>query len=61
MSFLRLIDNHIINVPVIQRDYVQGRETDVVTEIRKQFVKDLLFYISDNSQSNNIDYVYGIV
>lgn len=61
MSFIKLINKYIVNVPVIQRDYAQGRITDDVTEIRKQFVKDLLFYISDDSQSHNIDYVYGTV
>lgn len=61
MSFLELITRYVVNIPVIQRDYAQGRNSDEVKGIREQFVKDLLYFISDNGQSHNIDYVYGTV
>lgn len=52
-----------IEIPEIQRDYVQGRKNDRVTAIREKFVKDLLSHIDiNNSKSNNplhLDFVFG--
>lgn len=61
MSFLQLIDEYNIFIPVIQRDYAQGRISDDVTKIRKDFVRDLLLFICDNTQPHYIDFVYGTI
>ena len=62
MTFLQMIDDYKIVIPVIQRDYAQGRETERVTEIRKNFVKNLISYIKDPSQQfHDLDYIYGTV
>lgn len=61
MSFLQLIEKYKILVPVIQRDYAQGRQTEDVQKIREDFVHDLLCYIKDNSHPHQVDFVYGTV
>lgn len=60
MSFLELIERYNILVPIIQRDYAQGRMEEQVDEIRKAFVKDLLSYITDG-KNHSIDFVYGTI
>lgn len=63
MSFLQLIDNYNIVIPVIQRDYAQGRaDDDHVTEVRKNFVKNLISYLRDAEKaSHDLDFIYGTV
>lgn len=60
MSFLQLIDRYMILIPVIQRDYAQGRQTEDVIKIREDFVHDLLCFIKDNTP-HYVDFVYGTV
>ena len=62
MTFLELIDRYSVVIPVIQRDYAQGRLTEKITELRENFVKDLLGYIEDDERkSHDLDAVYGSV
>ena len=63
MSFLQLVDKYNIVVPVIQRDYAQGRTDDEhVIEVRKNFVKNLISYLRDNDESSHdLDFIYGTV
>ena len=63
MSFLQLIDKCHIVIPVIQRDYAQGRTDDEhVTEVRKNFVKNLISYLRDTEiSSHDLDFIYGTV
>lgn len=47
-----------ISIPIIQRDYAQGRKDQ--EEVRETFVKALLAYITDATEaSHNLDFVYG--
>ncbi len=63
MSFLQLVDKYNIVVPVIQRDYAQGRTDDEhVIEVRKNFVKNLISYLRDKDEfSHDLDFIYGTV
>ena len=63
MSFLQLIEKYNIVIPVIQRDYAQGRtDDDHVTEVRKNFVKNLISYLRDaEKSSHDLDFIYGTV
>lgn len=59
-SFLSLIkDDQIkIEIPIIQRDYAQGRES--ATDIRNQFVETIFEHL--NSRTNlHLDFIYGDV
>lgn len=57
-SFYELISEYIIEAPIIQREYAQGRTTDKVKSIRKRFVTDLVKAIT-NDQEIHLGFVYG--
>ena len=50
ITFWQLIEGNKIEVPVIQRDYAQGREEDKVNAIRKDFVNDLISALEDKDK-----------
>lgn len=45
-----------INIPIIQRDYAQGREDN--KELREEFIGKL-FYHLETKQGLKLDFVYG--
>ncbi|MCI5208368.1 MAG: DUF262 domain-containing protein [Candidatus Electrothrix sp. ATG2] len=55
-SFYSLIDKFRIEIPIIQRDYAQGRED--VGEIRKNFLRALRETFSDKKLIM-LDFIYG--
>lgn len=62
MSFLQLINRYSIVIPVIQRDYAQGRSDEHATEVRKNFVRNLISYVRDvNGCSHDLDFIFGTV
>lgn len=62
MSFLQLIEKYSIVIPVIQRDYAQGRMDEHATEVRKNFVRNLISYIRDvNNGTHDLDFIFGTV
>ena len=59
----QLSDGRTINkieIPIIQRDYAQGRETKEVNRIREQFI-DVLYNALTGSKEDavKLDFVYG--
>lgn len=59
ITFWQLIKSSKIEVPVIQRDYAQGREEDKVNVIRKDFVLDLISALEKVDKSLHLGFVYG--
>lgn len=59
-TFPKLLRNFKIEIPVIQRDYAQGRSGIRPTEIRKRFVEDLAYAVINNTRIH-LDFVYGRV
>jgi hypothetical protein len=57
LTFRELISKHKIEIPIIQRDYAQGREGK--EELRKNFLNSLLEAI--NGKPLELDFVYGSV
>ena len=57
-NFWKLTTNHAIVIPILQRDYAQGRETDDVRQIRDKFVKKLFETLKKNT-AITLDFVYG--
>lgn len=49
---------NLIEIPIIQRDYAQGRETSDVKKIRRTFL-DVLFDALVNRKNIKLDFVYG--
>lgn len=48
-----------IVIPLIQRDYAQGRNTDKAREVRKSFVSDLYNNLMSADKVMNLDFIYG--
>lgn len=55
-SFYNLVEQYRIQIPIIQRDYAQGRNTN--TDVCKNFLNTLHDSIT-NKQPINLDFVYG--
>ncbi|CAH0346765.1 DUF262 domain-containing protein [Bacillus sp. CECT 9360] len=55
-TFWQLIENYIVEIPIIQRDYAQGRESE--EEIRNTFL-DKLYVVLVNDENLDLDFVYG--
>ena len=58
-SLSQLVGRNAIRVPKIQRDYAQGRDNDIVNDIRSKFVHDLITAISPSGSPIELDFVYG--
>lgn len=60
VTFAEFIENHHIQVPVIQRDYVQGHaSTDKDKENRNDFVKKMMDALLPGNTPCHLDFVYG--
>jgi len=57
-SFYRLLEEYKVVVPIIQRDYAQGRDDAKTEEIRTEFLDSLYDYLSDGD-THDLDFVYG--
>jgi len=59
LSFYKLFceKRYRILIPIIQRDYAQGRQT--TTEVRNVFLDALYDYLNDNKPNRDLDFVYG--
>lgn len=57
-SFLELLDKVGIKIPIIQRDYAQGRES--AKTIREKFITNLYHVLTDEKKIN-LDFVYGTI
>lgn len=57
-TFWKLLNEFAIEIPLIQRDYAQGREGAKATQIREKFVTDLVTTLF-KSESKDLDFVYG--
>lgn len=57
-SFFTLLQDYKVVIPIIQRDYAQGRKNDDAEEIRTDFLDSLYDYLSDGN-THDLDFVYG--
>lgn len=57
LTFFQLIQEYHIQIPIIQRDYAQGRIT--AHEIRDSFLDALFAYLEENKKHRDLDFVYG--
>ncbi|PSK89571.1 DUF262 domain-containing protein [Taibaiella chishuiensis] len=58
-SFMELLKSHdySIEIPIIQRDYAQGRNSQ--KEVRDNFLDALKIYLRDGLPNRDLDFVYG--
>ncbi len=61
LSFYKLFSENAyhIEVPIIQRDYAQGRKSS--SEVRTTFLDALYDYLKDNKPNRDLDFVYGSI
>ena len=62
ISFWQLISKNEISkieIPIIQRDYAQGRDNAKTTKIRGLFLDSLIKAIESDKESIELDFVYG--
>lgn len=61
LSFVQLFrDSDLkIEIPIIQRDYAQGRQKEAV--VRESFLQALFEYLATNRPFNDLDFVYGSI
>jgi len=57
-TFHQLLVNHIIEIPIIQRDYAQGRISDSVQYIRERFVETLVKHLVEK-EDLHLGFIYG--
>jgi hypothetical protein len=63
-TFFELMRQYKVEVPIIQRDYAQGRNNPKASSIRKKFVSDLLNTLSGSAQDGHpldLAFVYGYI
>lgn len=51
--------NYKLVIPIIQRDYAQGRENDKANEVRHDFLNQLFDYMTAKLGGHDLDFVYG--
>ena len=61
LSFFQIFSNknYKVIVPILQRDYAQGRTNDDVSEVRNEFLEALFSYLDDNRPNRDLDFIYG--
>lgn len=59
ISFVQLLEDNKINIPLIQRDYVQGRTDE--NEVRIEFLNAIHTYLKENKPFRDLDFVYGFL
>jgi len=61
LSFFKLFKEkkYRVLIPIIQRDYAQGRKSTKNNEIRGNFLTALYQYLDDNKANRDLDFVYG--
>ena len=59
-TFQEIINQYKIEIPIIQRDYAQGRNDDKIQEIRGIFL-DAIFDKLQKNECLHLDFVYGSV
>lgn len=61
LSFFKLFSkkNYKLVIPIIQRDYAQGRTNDDTKEVRTEFLDALYNYLEENRPNRDLDFVYG--
>src|ERR1035437_424410 len=61
MSFWQLISGTEIEIPIIQRDYAQGRIDEKTQKIRDRFLDALITAIIVENKPQELDFVYGSI
>ena len=58
-SFYQLISKYQIEIPIIQRDYAQGRDNAKAADVRKSLVEKMKNVVENENDTLFFDFVYG--
>lgn len=58
-SLWQLFTDYKVEIPILQRDYAQGRVTGKVPQVRKRFLDRLCTALYEDSHPLELDFVYG--
>ena len=58
-SLFNLLSNNKVVIPIIQRDYAQGRSNSKVKKIRERFLNAIFEALDYSSDPLELDFVYG--
>ncbi len=58
-SFIELLGEYKIKIPVIQREYAQGRDTIKARTVRRKFIESVKKVLL-NDESLNMDFIFGV-
>lgn len=61
LSFFKIFSqkNYKLVIPIIQRDFAQGRLNDDTNEVRNDFLDALYTYLKENRPNRDLDFIYG--
>ena len=61
-SIIDILDKYTVRIPIMQRDYAQGRYTSEVNGIRENLIKDCFEVLEDptGNRIHTLNYVYGV-
>jgi len=58
-TFIELLSEYEVCIPIIQRDYAQGRDNEKSNEVRKNLIRDIKNCLDDTKQKIDFNFVYG--
>lgn len=58
-TFLELLQDFKVLIPIIQRDYAHGRDNARAQEVRTMLVEDLRKTVMESNKGIHLDFVYG--
>lgn len=58
-TFLELLNDFAVLIPIIQRDYAHGRDNARAQEVRTMLVEDLWKTVTESNRGLHLDFVYG--
>lgn len=61
-SFKSFLEQYHVVIPMVQRDYAQGRTTDDVTRVKNRFLDAIKSYLVKSEDDNDVmkmDFIYG--
>lgn len=60
-TLIKLLTKYEVRIPIIQRDYAQGRDNEKCNEVRKNLIKDIKTCLDDGGKPIDFNFVYGTV
>lgn len=59
-SISKLLDEYVVHVPEIQRDYAQGRDNQNAEMVRNKLLDDICDVLSGKKGQHVLNYIYGV-